>query len=331
MERCTERIHVVNDWKRGHLSAYLYGFDIDKADLKKEHTTFLYQLLADIFRESAARIAKDPSKVGVCHIWLLGTASRSGTFGHNAPLSKSRASSVRRLLEAELRNGKHPIMFSDGGASETVAFLKGKHDGSEDPLDRSVLLVAQWHTLPNPRPPVVKRPEPSELPKPLFKKFRIRSVFAMSDSFQFTKKAPIQAQSLRMELEIMDVYRGEVAKYGFDGAGPALDFTPDRFAPKGAPRALPGLNGPWHDFQALSGAGPLERYCDSFAGGAMFEEFSILHKSWAAFYFYQWKEFPMKYLFPIRPFETGIPPELKLVAGGMSQGTMVLKRKRQKL
>jgi hypothetical protein len=87
-----------------------------------------------------------------------------------------------------------------------------------------------------------------------------------------------------------------------------------------------GIQGPWHDFKVLSDSGFPVRRCDSFAGGALFEEFPLLHKSWAAFYFDQSRKFPMKYHIPIRPFETGIPPGLKLVAGGFVDGEMVLKR-----
>jgi hypothetical protein len=329
------RFHIASNWKQGKLAAYLYGFDIDKYNLEREHKTFLRLMIADILQEWGSRMINKPAEVGVCHVWLMGTASRSGTWQHNSPLSKARAAAVRAFLEDELRQNKHPVVFSDTGVSEVVAFLKGKHDGTEDALDRSVILVAQWHMLPNPRPPIVKRPDPVDLPKPLFRRFLIRAVSATSDSLPpIFKKVPITAQHLTMDLEIMDVYSGEVATYGFQGAGPTIDTTPEKFkpeGPKGQDRGLPGIKGQWHDFKVLSDYGFPIRRCDSFAGGALFEDFSLLHKSWGAFYFDQDRRFPMKYHIPVRPFETGVPQGLKLAAAGVVNGEMVLKRKRHAL
>jgi hypothetical protein len=329
------RIHVVSNWRQGQLAAYLYGFDVDKSNLEREHRAFLYQTVADILQEWSARMINKPTEVGVCHVWLMGTASRSGTWQYNSPLSKARANAVKTFLEGELQKNKHPVVFSQGGVSEVLSFLKGKHDGTEDPFDRSVILVAKWHTLPNPRPPLIRRPDPVDLPKPLYRRFLIRAVFATSDSLPpIGRKVPVTVQHLTMGMEIMDVYSGEVATYGFTGAGPGIDFTPEKFkpnGPSGQDRGMIGIQGPWHKFKVLSDYGFPVRRCDSFAGGAFFEEFSLLHKSWAAFYFDQSRKFPMKYHIPIRPFETGIPPGLKLVAGGFVNGEMVLKRGRRSL
>src|SRR5262245_60499903 len=98
--RCTmNRIHVVNSWKQGELAAYLFGFDVNKSHLEAEHKSFLHQTLADVFQQWGNRKA-NPNDV--CHMWLVGTASRSGTWRHNSPLANARADSVRKFLEGEL-------------------------------------------------------------------------------------------------------------------------------------------------------------------------------------------------------------------------------------
>jgi hypothetical protein len=321
----SDHIHVLSKWSDGRLCAYLYGFAIDKYDLQTEHKTFLTRTAAEVLVQWSARGSKAQD---FCQFWLHGTTSRSASVKHNSLLSERRSSAVRTYLEGELRQGRIrvPSRVVTTGLTETVALLTGKRDGSEDPLDRAVILVAQWFSVPNPQPPVIQRPSPRMLPN-VYKNFLIRAVWGKADALPVDRKGRVSAQNIVMNIEIMDVILGESAMYTFDGTGPLIDFTPDKLQPEG--KGLTGTTGRWHRFWVLSGGAFKERRCDDFAGPALFEEYAIATKSWAGFYFEQLRDMPFKYAVSIRDFDTGLPSEIVAVSGGAAPGRLKLTKGRQ--
>jgi hypothetical protein len=316
------RIHIVSQWGQGRLCAYLYGFDIDKYALQAEHESFLRATVADALKGWIGR----KSRTDFCCVWLLGTASRSGTWAHNSPLASNRAKEVKTFLERSLRKSALPKTIVDGGLSESVAFLSGKRDGREHPFDRSVLLVAQWVSLPNPPPPIIKRPD-VEFPPGVYKYFLVRSRWASSDSLPADKKGRVTISNLTMEIDIMDVHRGEVATYTFDGVGPGVDLTPPKLQPPDRP--MVGIVGPWHKFKIVNGNGFQTRNCDDFAGNTLFEEYSLLKWSWSGLYFDPDKKFFGKYHVAVRDFDTGIPSGWTVASGNAWNGKMTLKQGRR--
>ena len=320
-----DRVHIVSKWADGRLCAYLYGFPIDKSDLQAEHKTFLTRTAAEVLVHWSARGSKPQD---FCQFWLHGTTSRSASVKHNSALSDRRSSAVQAYLESELKQGRIrvPTRMVTTGLTEAVALLTGKRDGTEDPLDRSVILVAQWFSVPNPQPPVIKRPSPKMLPD-VYKNFLIRAVWGKADALPVDRKGRVSAQNVVMNIEIMDVVLGESAMYIFDGTGPLVDFTPEKLQPDG--KGLVGQTGKWHRFWVLSGGAFKERHCDDFAGPALFEEYAVATKSWAGFYFEQIRDLPFKYAVAIRDFDTGLSAEIVVVSGGAAPGNLKLTRGRR--
>ncbi len=156
-------INVINNWNngQGRLTAYLHGFDVGSHVLRSEHKTWLQQIASDILTTGAFKMATKTN--AFCCVWLLGTASRTAPNATNDRLSKDRANEVKKTLDSLLAK-KVACVIKETGLGETIPFLQGKRDGTEDPLDRSVLLVAEWHTIPNSQPPIIKRPDPATKP-----------------------------------------------------------------------------------------------------------------------------------------------------------------------
>src|SRR5215470_17928051 len=72
----------------GGVRAVMSNFDIDGADVKREHQTFLISHVVPILTGSSARA------------WLQGSASHTGTDAHNLALSGRQVNAVVAFLVA---------------------------------------------------------------------------------------------------------------------------------------------------------------------------------------------------------------------------------------
>jgi hypothetical protein len=127
----------------GGVRAIMSNFDIDGADVKREHQTFLRSRVIPIMVGPAARC------------WLQGSASRSGPDAYNQALSQRRADAVKLFLVA---NGV--------AASRINVSAIGEREASPAHLefapDRAVAVLAAPLYTPPPPPP--RRPVPTAPP-----------------------------------------------------------------------------------------------------------------------------------------------------------------------
>jgi hypothetical protein len=254
------------------------------------HKSFLTRLIWDVKLKAINNRTRKSNEF--CCFWLLGTASRTAPHTHNQGLSEERARAVRRYLRDGLSQSA-PYVIRDSGLSETVATLKGKADEVEDPLDRSVLLVAQWYSVQTPKPPVIVRPKLKK-----YKTFKIRAVWAISDSI----KAPgikIGVKWVDMDLEILDVETNEVATYDWAGAGPSA-----KIGISGDKKPLGG-KGRWHSFTSRTLG---DRRADSFAGTAILDTTTPFAGTSFSFGGPDIRR-PLRAMYEISDFDTGLPKD----------------------
>jgi hypothetical protein len=128
------------DWVDSDLvmTANLYNFDIDGADLKLEHKSFLRERIVDYL-----------NKYGF-HIWLHGHSSRSGDYAYNVGLSKRRVENVTAFLKSlGVRDTQIQPQW-DGPKDATPKKLEAE-------VDRSVSFHIQPGVtpIPPPIPPII--------------------------------------------------------------------------------------------------------------------------------------------------------------------------------
>ena len=204
-------VFVVGGQPLGRTSAYISGFQVNKATLEFEHHSWLHELIGNAYNRWSHRGAKNTDYFVV---WLLGTASRTGRFKDNVDLSRQRAASVHEFLRLNCAAKRTlPYSIIPTGLGETPAFLKGKRDNLEDPFERSVLLVAEWHSVPTPRAPEFKRPVPTKFTKDF-----------IIHPLRTTVEPGLVFTSVEMDLLIIDVARREAATYKFTGEGIPLEL-----------------------------------------------------------------------------------------------------------
>lgn len=220
---------------------YLIGFGENHYELMEEHKTWLRQMLNRQQLQAAERIARNEN--AVCHVWLLGTTSRSASDNYNLALSKLRAKSVENFLRLTIDalQGHDLFVLHPDGLGETVAAVRGHPDDSKIFMDRSVVVAAEWQTLPIPKPPPIKRPE--ALPKGIWKTFRMRVTKAGGG----THGLPIaKYKGVDWDLEVQDVDKKITARYRFQGHGIELG----RSIVSGKRKISPAEPGPWNEFRA---------------------------------------------------------------------------------
>jgi hypothetical protein len=141
--------------------AYLYGFKIDRAELRQEHKKWLdVNLLDEAERQANLR----PPWRKTWHVWACGTTSRTGGWIHNWGLSERRKDAVTRYLALEFANrGLAPNLFlHPTWLGEFTAILRGRRDEDERPLDRSVIIAFR------PVDPYVAPPPPDPVNRDYF-------------------------------------------------------------------------------------------------------------------------------------------------------------------
>jgi hypothetical protein len=127
----------------GGVRAVMSNFDIDGADVKREHQTFLRSRVIPILTGPSARA------------WLQGSASHSGSDRHNQALSERRAHAVEAFLVA---NGVQVSRLNVSAVGESQA----NPARLENAPDRAVAILAA--PLYRPPPPPPRRPVPTAPP-----------------------------------------------------------------------------------------------------------------------------------------------------------------------
>jgi outer membrane protein OmpA-like peptidoglycan-associated protein len=136
---------VYENFEPGRVTGTLYDFAIDSAALHPEHCAWLDKHVV-------------PALAGGGSVGISGLASRSGSAAHNLALSKRRANAVLAYLRRKVRKHvAYRVNWLEGTGEESAKFL-GQKDGTEDSLQRAVV-VAAWH---RPTPP----PPPRSISKP---------------------------------------------------------------------------------------------------------------------------------------------------------------------
>ena len=128
-------------------TAWLFGFRIDSAALRSIHCSWLDKHVL-------------PVLAGGGSVGISGMTSRTGSAAHNLALSKRRANAVLAYLRRKVRRHvSYRVNWLDGTGEESAKFL-GQKDGTEDPLQRAVV-VAAWHRPTPPPPPAAHPPSPA--------------------------------------------------------------------------------------------------------------------------------------------------------------------------
>lgn len=124
------------------------------------------------------------------HVWLMGLTSKSGGFGDNLTLSRSRAQSVDVFLRNRVKqiSQVHGLVRfkSDltwiGETKAAISFAR-----EEDPSDRAVLIAFDLAGVPNPAPPPkVLKPRKSNSVPCCFLRLEIAYLEAARDAWSST-------------------------------------------------------------------------------------------------------------------------------------------------
>jgi hypothetical protein len=140
----------------GTLKALLHNFDVDGDKPKPEHAEFLRSKVAPLLSGNKG------------HIWMQGSASRTGTHQHNLELSKRRVNAIAALLR-EYGVAEGQMQLDAVGDGMTFGHIR------EDEHDRAVALVVLPIFKPQPPP---DRPVPK--PPPVTDSFQIRMLGGLS-------------------------------------------------------------------------------------------------------------------------------------------------------
>jgi hypothetical protein len=126
----------------GMLKALLYNFDVDGDTVKQEHQLFLISKVASLLEGDLG------------HVWMQGSASRSGSGSHNLVLSDRRVHNIAAILRSKGILDRQ-MQLNAIGAQEA------KNHIVEDESDRAVaLVVIPVHKESPPPPQVVPSPPP---------------------------------------------------------------------------------------------------------------------------------------------------------------------------
>jgi hypothetical protein len=175
---------------QGMLKAVLHNFDVDGDQPKPEHLQFLGQQAVPLLQ----------SKRG--HIWMQGSASRSGANAYNLALSKRRVQKVAAYLASR---GILPTQMQLDAVGEKMAI----GHALEDEADRAVALLI----LPVKRDSPPPQPCPPE-PHPVTDKFKIRMLGGLSATL-----GPGQVEELFFQIVDKDHGLTAFFQYGSGGIG----------------------------------------------------------------------------------------------------------------
>ena len=209
------------------LKALLYNFDVDGDTVKAEHRLFLQSKVVPL-------LAGD-----LGHIWMQGSASRSGTNVYNMELSKKRV----RNIAAILRGGgilDRQMQLDAVGEEQAVGHKL------EDETDRAVALVVIPVAKESPPPPRKIPPPP-----PVTTDFKIRLLGGLAGS-----AGPFQVENCFFQIADTKNNLTSFYVYSAEGVGKGLI--------KGLALSAT-MKGPWNDFKTNT---PIR--VSQFAGPARF-------------------------------------------------------------
>ncbi|GAB5374058.1 MAG: hypothetical protein AcusKO_05200 [Acuticoccus sp.] len=140
-------------------AAWLLDFRIDSSVLKNEHKAWLDRtIVRPLLAEHAANEASGKtSSDGHCYtIWVIGSASRTGSYDYNLRLSNRRAEVVRRYLAEKLTDATVVVSIRTHALSELRAAYMGDKDETENMAHRAVYVAFTRHDpkLPPAQPPI---------------------------------------------------------------------------------------------------------------------------------------------------------------------------------
>lgn len=194
----------------GMIKALLYNFDIDGDSIKIEHRIFLQSKVVPLLQD------------GRGHIWMQGSASRSGSNQYNMQLSKQRINNMAVVLRSfGIANSQMQL--------DAIGEEQAYAHAMEDKRDRAVELIVIPIAKDSPPPPRKIPPPP-----PVNTQFKIRMLGGLAGT-----AGPFQVE--HCFFQIADTKNKITAFYAYSGEGVGAGL-------------VPGLNlsatmkGPWNDF-----------------------------------------------------------------------------------
>jgi len=198
----------------GMLKAHLYNFDVDSEAVKQEHRTFLETKVAPLLQDDRG------------HIWLEGSASRSGSDPHNMVLSRKRVNSIAAVLRgAGILNRQMQL--------DAVGEQNAQAHRVEDETDRAVAIVVLPVAKDSPSPP-------KRIPAPplVSTQFKVRLLGALAAS-----AGPVQVENCFFQ--IADTKNNLTAFYVYSAGGVGKGLLPKV-------NLSATMKGPWNAFTTNS-------------------------------------------------------------------------------
>ena len=147
-----------------HKAAWLLDYKVDSSALKPEHKEWLDRnVLRPILAEDARNRANGKSSSTGEHytVWVVGSASRTGSYDYNLRLSERRARVVQRYLAEALEGATPVVTVRTHALSELRAALLGDKDETENMAHRAVYVSLVRHPAEFPPPKPVITPPPA--------------------------------------------------------------------------------------------------------------------------------------------------------------------------
>lgn len=198
----------------GMMKALLYNFDVDGEAVKPEHVLFLQSKVIPLLQGDRG------------HVWMQGSASRTGTNAYNMELSKKRVNNIAIILRGAGVLDRQ-MQLDAVGEEEAQAHKM------EDETDRAVALVVI---------PVAKEspPPPKKIPPPprVSTDFKIRMLGSLAGT-----AGPFQVENCFFQ--IADKKNSLTSFYVYSAEGVSKGLI------KGLNLAAT-MKGPWNDFKTNS-------------------------------------------------------------------------------
>jgi hypothetical protein len=135
-------------------AAWLSGFGVGKARLKTAHAKWLRDHVMLSIESESSLDDEHVDSPDLWQIWVIGSASRTGSFHANLSLSRRRAEAVRAFLGNEMKHYKAAWNIDVLALSEVPATVAGRRNDIEYAFDRAVLVIARTvRAAPNKPPP----------------------------------------------------------------------------------------------------------------------------------------------------------------------------------
>jgi hypothetical protein len=198
----------------GTIKALLYNFDVDGDAVKQEHRVFIQNKVVPLLEGDRG------------HIWMQGSASRSGTNAYNMELSRKRVKNIAAILRAAGIIDRQMQLDAVGAEQD-------KGHKLEEETDRAVALVVIPVHKESPPPPRKIPPPP-----PVSTEFKIRLLGSLAGS-----AGPFQVENCFFQIADKKNNLTSFYVYSSEGVGKGLI--------KGLSLSAT-MKGPWNDFRTNS-------------------------------------------------------------------------------